>query len=83
MVASTSTRYAELWGDRWFKTAEAIRIAAIGRTRLFALLREGKIRARKHGGTNLIEGRSLGEFIDGLPEWRPGAGMVTPKSAGS
>jgi hypothetical protein len=47
--------------------ANACRIGGIGRTKLFELIRDGRVDARKLGRRTLITDTSLREFLDGLP----------------
>lgn len=61
------------WRGRLFKTPQAVKISGIGRTKMFALLAAGEVRAKRNGGVNLIIGESLGRYVDGLPEWRSDA----------
>jgi excisionase family DNA binding protein len=46
---------------------EACDACGIGRTRLYALIAEGKIEARQCGGRTLIPAQSLRSFLDALP----------------
>jgi excisionase family DNA binding protein len=46
---------------------EACDACGIGRTRLYALISEGKIEARQCGGRTLIPADSLRSFLSGLP----------------
>lgn len=46
---------------------DACRVLSLGRTRLYALIAEGKIEARQCGGRTLIPSESLQAFIAGLP----------------
>jgi excisionase family DNA binding protein len=47
--------------------AEAHHALGIGRTRLYALIAEGKIEARQCGGRTLIPTHSLRAFVTNLP----------------
>lgn len=47
--------------------ADACRALGIGRTRLYALIAEGKIEARACGGRTLIPADSLRAFVANLP----------------
>ena len=46
---------------------DACRALCIGRTRLYALIAEGKIEARQCGGRTLIPSESLRNFVANLP----------------
>jgi excisionase family DNA binding protein len=46
---------------------DACRALSIGRTRLYALIAEGKIEARQCGGRTLIPAESLRTFVANLP----------------
>ena len=46
---------------------DACRALGIGRTRLYALIGEGKIEARQCGGRTLIPADSLRAFVANLP----------------
>ena len=46
---------------------EACDACGIGRTRLYALISEGKIEARQCGGRTLIPAESLRAFVNSLP----------------
>ncbi len=46
---------------------DACRVLGIGRTRLYALIAEGKIEARACGGRTLIPADSLRAFLASLP----------------
>ena len=51
----------------------ATRLSAIGRTQLYAALREGRLPARKNGRHTVILVRDLEEFVERLPRWQPSA----------
>lgn len=61
--------FEELWRGQLFKTPVACQVSNIGRTKLFSLLQDGQITAKRCGGANLIIGESLGRYIDQLPIW--------------
>jgi excisionase family DNA binding protein len=49
---------------------DAARYIGVGRTKMFELLKEGKIPAKKSGSQTLIEVAALDAWIDGLPSVR-------------
>ncbi|MFM9936535.1 MAG: helix-turn-helix domain-containing protein [Novosphingobium sp.] len=44
---------------------DAVRISSIGRTRLYSLIKEGRLEARKIGKRTLIPATSLRRLIEG------------------
>ncbi len=46
---------------------EAMEVGKIGRTKLYALLADGSLRARKSGRRTLIEAESLSRWASSLP----------------
>lgn len=48
-----------------YSVADAIRVSSIGKTRLYALIKEGRLEARKIGKRTLIPAASLRALIDG------------------
>lgn len=50
-----------------YTIADATHALSIGRTKLYALIAEGKIEARQCGGRTLIPADSLKEFLASLP----------------
>lgn len=54
-----------------YTIAEAVRASGIGRTKLYELIREGRLEARKAGGRTLIPADALRALLDGLPPVRP------------
>lgn len=48
-----------------YSVADAVRVSSIGRTRIFALIKDGSLQTRKIGGRTLIVARSLRELIEG------------------
>lgn len=48
-----------------YSVADACRVSSIGRTRLYALINEGKLQARKVGKRTLIPAASLRALIEG------------------
>ncbi|MBP0493992.1 hypothetical protein [Roseomonas indoligenes] len=50
-----------------FTVAEAVASTGIGRTRIFELIKEGQLEARKLGSKTLIPAPSLRSLVDGLP----------------
>jgi excisionase family DNA binding protein len=50
-----------------FTIAEAVVSTGIGRTKLYALIKEGQLETRKIGSRTLIPAPSLRSLVDGLP----------------
>lgn len=48
-----------------YSIADAVRVSSIGRTRLYALINEGRLEARKIGKRTLIPAASLRRLIEG------------------
>ncbi len=48
-----------------YSVADACRVSSIGRTRLYQLIGEGRLQARKIGKRTLIPAASLRALIDG------------------
>ena len=48
-----------------YSIADAIRVSSIGKTRLYALIKEGRLEARKIGKRTLIPANSLRALIEG------------------
>ncbi len=48
--------------------AEAVRMASLGRTSLYAAIASGRLKTRKAGRRTLIETAALRQFIEALPE---------------
>ncbi len=48
--------------------ADAVRMAGIGRTSLYAAIASGKLKTRKYGRRTLVETQALRNFIEALPE---------------
>lgn len=48
-----------------YSVADACRVSSIGRTRLYALINEGRLEARKIGKRTLIPAASLRRLIEG------------------
>lgn len=48
-----------------YSVAEAIRVSSIGKTRLYQLIAEGRLQARKVGKRTLIPAASLRALIEG------------------
>lgn len=48
-----------------YSIADAVRVSSIGRTRLYALIGEGRLEARKIGKRTLIPAHSLRALIEG------------------
>ena len=50
-----------------FTVEEAAALSAIGRTRIFAAIKDGKLKARKFGRRTVILATDLQAFLDSLP----------------
>jgi excisionase family DNA binding protein len=50
-----------------YRVDDACRVFGLGRTRIYALIAEGKLDARACGGRTLITAASLREFLASLP----------------
>jgi excisionase family DNA binding protein len=50
-----------------FTISEAVTSTGIGRTKLYALIKEGQLETRKLGSRTLIPAPSLRSLVDGLP----------------
>jgi excisionase family DNA binding protein len=61
-----------------FTVEEACQRLSLKKTKCYALLNEGKLRAVRAGGQTLIPAPALREYIQGLPDHRP---SETPRSA--
>ncbi|NBW77157.1 MAG: DNA-binding protein [Sphingomonadaceae bacterium] len=48
-----------------YSVADAIRVSSIGKTRLYSLIKEGRLEARKVGKRTLIPAASLRALIEG------------------
>ena len=48
-----------------YSVADACKVSSIGKTRLYALIAEGRLQARKVGKRTLIPAASLRALIDG------------------
>ena len=48
-----------------YSVSEACRVSSLGRTRLYQLIAEGRLEARKIGKRTLIPAESLRRLIDG------------------
>ena len=53
-----------------YTIAEACRALRIGRTKLYSLIGDGKLRARKNGRRTIIMYDDLRRLLDALPEIR-------------
>ncbi len=51
-----------------YSVADACRVSTLGRTRIYQLISEGRLRVRKIGKRTLIPADSLHALISGLPE---------------
>jgi excisionase family DNA binding protein len=56
---------------------EAVRASGIGRTRLYELIRDGRIDARKDGSRTLVMPKSLRKYIASLPRRATGQQIAT------
>ena len=50
-----------------FRIPEAVKLTGLSRSKLYELLAQGEIRARKSGGITLIERAELERYVAGLP----------------
>jgi len=48
-----------------YSIADAVRVSSIGRTRIYSLINEGRLEARKIGKRTLIPAASLRRLIEG------------------
>jgi excisionase family DNA binding protein len=48
-----------------YSIADTVRVSSIGKTKLYALIKAGKLQARRIGGRTLIPAASLRALIDG------------------
>lgn len=48
-----------------YSIAEAARVTTLGKTRIYELIREGRLQARKIGKRNIIPAASLRALIEG------------------
>lgn len=64
-----------------YRVTDACRVVGIGRTRLYALIAEGRIEARACGGRTLIPAASLREFLANLPAASIRAKAVVPATS--
>jgi excisionase family DNA binding protein len=51
-----------------YSIAEVKAELGIGQTKLYALIKEGKIKTHKIGARTIIKAESLKDFLDSLPE---------------
>jgi len=51
--------------------AEVCTKARVGRTKLYADIRDGKLRARKNGRRTVVLADDLRAYVDHLPELKP------------
>jgi len=67
------------WNPRklLYTRKQALDVLGVGNTTLYRLLGSGLLRARKLGKSLMIEGESLHEFVQSLPQ----AKLKPPKSA--
>jgi excisionase family DNA binding protein len=47
--------------------AQAVQTSGIGRTSLYAAIRDGRLEARKHGRRTLVPAAALARMLDSLP----------------
>ena len=70
------------WGDG--RTVERHFPGMGGKTRRYALLNQGLIRAKKHGRSTMFDLDSIDEYIEGLPDYNdPSRAAVRPIKLGS
>ena len=50
---------------------EAAKYLGIGKTKLYAEINSGRLKAKRHGGQTLITKAALDEWIANLPEHKP------------
>lgn len=48
-------------------------LVGIGRTKIYAEIRDGRLRAKKLGSRTLIPGKAAAAFIDNLPDMKAAA----------
>ena len=48
-----------------YSIADTVRVSSIGKTKLYALIKAGRLQARRIGGRTLIPAASLRALIDG------------------
>ena len=51
--------------------AEAAKYLNIGKTKLYAEINSGRLKAKRHQGQTLITKEALDEWIENLPEHKP------------
>lgn len=54
-----------------YKIKTAIEVSGIGRSRLYELMKAGKIAGRKEGRTTLVLADSLHAYVESLPSFAP------------
>lgn len=54
-----------------FTIEGAMSVTGLGKTRLYELIADGKLDARKDGRRTLITGDSIRAYIANLPKWSP------------
>lgn len=55
----------------FYTTQEAVRVTGITRSSLYVALKDGTLRAVKHGKRTMIRRTDLLLFMDSLPAWTP------------
>jgi excisionase family DNA binding protein len=55
-----------------YRIDEACAATGYGRSKMWELIRTGRIRAKKDGGVTIIRRRDLQHYLDSLPDARPG-----------
>jgi len=53
------------------KIADASKLTGVSRTALYAALKRGDIKAKKHGRRTLLEASTLKAWLDDLPSYSP------------
>lgn len=51
----------------FYRVTELQEVGVGGRTRVYQLIAEGRLRAVKNGKMTLIDGRSVERYLEGLP----------------
>jgi len=58
---------------KYIRVSQACEQFSIGRTNLYKMLNEGRIRARKFGSRTLIDADSIVQWASSLPHYQPRA----------
>jgi len=51
---------------------EACAALSLGTSKLYELMRDGKLKAKAEGARTIIPRQSMLDYIASLPDWRPG-----------